>query len=239
MSDNQQGLIPIAADIVFCIDGTGSMSKKTSSDTNNRLIDEVKEKAEKISEFFLEEASKNNYDIVSFRIKVIVFRDYETDAHLAMQESSFYSLPEKASDLASFVNGIDAAGGGDVPENSLEAISYAFKSDWTQEGGGSRRHITVLFTDAPPIPLGQRSFCPDYPKDLPKDLNALKDMWTCADQETKMSLKTRRLVLLAPSCPEWEEVACWEKTLAFPVNANEGLSGISIEDIMGYIVKSF
>jgi len=238
MPDNLQGGTTINADIVFCIDGTGSMAKTNAAGTN-RLIDEVKDHAAKISESFVTTAADHMYSLEKLRIKVIVFRDYEVDGSKSMEQTAFYTIPDQAAELASYIQGIDAAGGGDSPENALEAIAYAFKSDWTQEGGGSRRHITVLFTDAPALALGERAACPGYPTDLPKSLEELKEMWTCTDQTTAMSPRWRRLVLLAPSDPSWMDIANWEHVTTFPVNPDDGLSGISMDDIIGYVVKSF
>ncbi len=238
MSDNLQSGTPINADIVFCIDGTLSMSRKAGAG-NARLIDEAKEHAEKLSEEFITMAADSNYVLQKLRIKIIVFRDYEFDGDMAMQETEFFTIPDQAAELTSYIQSIEAAGGGDQPENALEAIAYAFRSDWTQEGGGSRRHVTVLFSDAPALPLGERSDCPGYPDDLPKSLEELKEIWTCADQMTTMSPRWKRLVIIAPSDPSWQAIASWDSVTSVPVSLNEGLSELSMEDIIGYIVKSF
>lgn len=238
MSENIQGGTPINADIVFCIDGTSSMSRK-SADGESRLIDEAKAHAEKLSEEFIATAADHNYALEKLRIKVIVFRDYEYDGDMSMQQTDFYTIPDQAPELTSFIKSIDAVGGGDAAENALEALAYAFRSDWTKEGGGSRRHITVLFTDAPALPLGDRKDCSGYPDDLPKSLEELKEMWTCADQMTTMSTRWRRLVIIAPSDESWAEIASWEAVTSVPVNLNAGLSELSMEDIIGYVVKSF
>ena len=130
-------------DIVMCIDATGSMKP---------IIEEVKGNALSFYQKFVEAMDENDKSVSQLRIKVIVFRDYGCDPE-PMVESTFYTLPEQNEEFKSFVNSIEPSGGGDVPENALEAIALALKSDWTT-GGARRRHAILVFSDAPAIPLG-------------------------------------------------------------------------------------
>lgn len=125
-------------DIVMCIDATGSMAP---------IIDEVKSNAISFYQKYIEEMEVNDMDVAQLRIKVIAFRDYACDDE-PMTESQFFTLPDQNEEFRVFLNNIEAKGGGDFPENAFEAIATALKSDWVTEGP-RRRHIIVVFTDAP------------------------------------------------------------------------------------------
>jgi hypothetical protein len=133
------------ADVVLVIDITGSMSGCLENLKNNLL-----ELLSKIEEFSKEEGVAE--PDVSFN--VIGFRDLEEDEKnnmLIMNENftnnlddlkDFFSKPE-----------MQAAGGGDVPESSLDALYVAAtKLSWTKPA-----KIIVLFTDASPKPTFHRS----------------------------------------------------------------------------------
>ena len=163
---NGQGIGDYCVDIVMCIDGTGSMFP---------IIGEVKKNALTFHQSFFEVMEESGIYVDQLRVKVIVFRDYICDTD-AMVESEFFVLPKESSKFKSFVEKIEAIGGGDEAENALEALSLALKSDWTTEGR-KRRHVIVMFTDAPALALGERSDCSRYPSDMPKSLSELSEMW--------------------------------------------------------------
>lgn len=71
---------------------------------------------------------ENDKDVAKLRIKVIVFRDYICDSE-PMVESEFFTLPSQNANFRSFVERIEACGGGDGLENALEAIALALKSE--------------------------------------------------------------------------------------------------------------
>ena len=107
-------------DIVMCIDATAAMTP---------FLDEVKSNALSFYQRFfdgMEEQACGN--IEQLRIKVIAFRDYGFDDE-PMVESEFFVLPDQNDEFKSFVQNIDALGGGDEPENALEAIALANKSN--------------------------------------------------------------------------------------------------------------
>ena len=129
------------ADIVYCIDLTSSMTP---------IINKVKETARQLHSD-LQEMMLKNYQrhIKRLRIKVIGFRDAYCDGPLSFEVSKFFSLPAETEEFYAFVNRLRAKGGGDIPENSLEALALAMKSDWCQtlDNNIRRRHIIVLFTN--------------------------------------------------------------------------------------------
>jgi len=152
-------------DVVFCIDGTGSMSP---------CIESVKSNARRFHLEFVKAMTDLGSEIDSMRVKVVVFRDYKDDGEDAMQISPFYELPDDDAEFAKFLAGVSAKGGGDAPENGLEALYFAMKSDFTT--GAKDRQVIALFTDADALKLGERKGEAQYPSDM-VDMKGLGDIW--------------------------------------------------------------
>ena len=216
-------------DIVMCIDATGSMSS---------IINEVKENAMSLYNKFVEgmESSSKYVDIL--RVKVVAFRDFICDSN-PMVESKFFVLPKESSQLRSFLDGIEAIGGGDGPECSLEAISVAMNSDWTLEGE-KRRHIIVVFSDAPAMPIGERSDCPNYPRDIPTSIQEFTAWWEGTGQTYYGTMQTTagRLIAFVPNDETWTN---FERLNRFvPVyTAAKGCKDIDMSTIIDTVVCSF
>ena len=238
---NQQGANSYAVDVVMCIDGTGSMMD---------MIGKVKTRAKAFYSDYLKAMDKGGKQVRDnhFRVKVIVFRDYkETDAP-AMQESPFFELttPEGQESYARFVDGIEATGGGDDPENALEAIFQAIKSDWSREGGRFRRHIILLFTDAPALPLQEpeRVGATEYPADAPDSLEKLIGILVKGDGSQSASYgsyacKNGRLIVYAPEGCGWEWVRKVPLSFFIPTKADGGCREVDMSEAMTTLVSSF
>lgn len=215
-------------DIVLCIDATGSMSP---------IIDKVKENALKFYDDLSVQMRQKSKHIDKLRVKVIAFRDYYVDGDMAMQISPFFTLPEQKADFQTFVNRIQADGGGDEPENGLEALALAIQSDWSKEGD-KRRQIIVLWTDASTHPLEFKadSKPQNYPiAQIPKNFDDLTDLW---DGQT-MNRAAKRLILYSPDAYAWTDIANhWENTIQYPSKAGEGLSEIDYQTILDAIANS-
>ena len=224
-----QGTGSYNVDIAMCIDGTGSMSP---------IIENVKANALSFHRKFVDSMEENGKDVEHLRIKVIVFRDYGYDSD-AMVESKFFSLPEENEDFEKFVNSIEATGGGDLPENALEAIARAIKSDWTT-GGKKRRHAILVFSDAPALPLGERASSPNYPTDLPKNLGELGAWWEGTDQslEGTYQSKAGRLVAFVPNADPWSDLQSWNRYWPAFSKAGEGLSDVDMQSAIDLLVGS-
>lgn len=217
-------------DIVMCIDATGSMKP---------IIEEVKGNALSFYQKFVEAMDENDKGVSQLRIKVIVFRDYGCDPE-PMVESTFYTLPEQNEEFKSFVNSIEPSGGGDVPENALEAIALALKSDWTT-GGSKRRHAILVFSDAPAIPLGERSGSSNYPSGMPADLAQLGSWWEGTDQTLSSTYqpKAGRLIAFVPDASPWNELSAWNRYWPSYSKAGTGLSDVDIQSAIDLMVGSF
>lgn len=215
-------------DIVFCIDSTGSMGG---------IIDDVKINAKRFQSDLSIALTKANTEIESLRVKVISFKDYKDDDD-AMVVSSFFELPSDLRDFEETVNAIDACGGGDNPENGLEALYYAMKSDFYT--GEKDRQIIVLFTDADALELRARVGCGKYPEDM-VDMKGLEEMWACVGQGSDCKLRERlkRLVVYAPKGTIYEEkIKNWNRVIYVPVNRDEGLKDIDFSNVIKAIVAS-
>lgn len=221
------GSIDRNIDIVFCIDGTGSMSG---------LIDDVKNNAKKFHSELAEALSEANTNITSLRVRVITFRDYAVDTE-PMKITSFFELPDDQAEFEEAVDSIDAHGGGDNPENGLEALYYAMKSDFYD--GPKDRQIIVLFTDDDALELRKRKDSPSYPRDM-VDMEGLQTLWACTTQEDCMLRpRLKRMVLFAPTDTVYEkELTKWGRVVYVPVARADGLKDVPFKTIINEIVKS-
>ena len=154
-------------DISMCIDATGSMSN---------LLNIVKENALNFYTDLTTNMEKKSKHIDVLRVRVIVFRDYLADGENAMQVTKFYTLPEEAAAFERLVKSIEPKGGGDDPEDGLEALAYAINSEWTTSGD-KRRHVIVVWSDEGTHPLGYGHSASNYPKKMPHDFDELTDWW--------------------------------------------------------------
>lgn len=226
-------------DIVMCIDITGSMQD---------CIDTVKSRALQFwpdLQEALKAASKNVSDV---RVKVIGFRDFEADGSDALEISRYFSLSDQGSsdpeEYKAFVNGLVADGGGDEPENSLEALALAIQSDWVQTGD-RRRHVIVMFTDASAHKLEEANTSnPNYPENMPTSLEELGGLWMTPSggqqgSKTKLKQPAKRLIVFGPQMYPWPEIyEAWDQVVYNPSKAGEGLDDVSYDDIINAIVSS-
>ncbi len=185
-------------DIVFCIDITGSMQP---------TIDTVKNFATSLYDdlipFMLKVAHR---EVKALRVKVIGFRDFYADGKYALEESNFFKLPEQNQDFKNFVSSLEAKGGGDDPESSLEALALAMKTDWvkiTDLSTQRSRHVIVLFTDdaAHKFEEAESYTGTNYPEGMPKSYKELLMAWNgqgAYESGMSMDKRAKRLIVFAP-----------------------------------------
>jgi hypothetical protein len=215
-------------DIAICIDATGSM---------HPVIDDVKKGALKFHEDLSLQMSEKGKSIDTLRIKVIGFRDFYDDPSTAIIESQFYNLPEQKEKFSDFVDSINAEGGGDEPENGLEAIDIAIKSDWNKTGD-KRRHVIVVWTDASTHELEKNisSKPKDYPKNMAKNFDELTDNW---DGGKFLNDKEKRIIMFAPDAYPWTDISThWGNSIHFTSKAGKGLDDIDYSEILAVIANS-
>lgn len=237
MLDNQQdqGAILTNVDIVYCIDATQSMSP---------CISKTKETAIKLHTDIVKAFEGTARRLNDLRLKIIVFRDYSHDGEDAIRESNFFNLPDEMTACANYIENISVSGGGPIPESSLEALHLAMNSDWVKSGEGDsrRRHVIVLFTDAPAHKLDDYEYRskaennPLYPTDSPKTLDEFIDEW---DNPDIMDQRARRMILLAPDEEPWGELAESINQCQFAcTQAGDGLSEVENNAILELITSS-
>ena len=216
-------------DLVFCIDCTGSMGD---------LIDVVKKNALNFYQDVTTVMDQKNKHIDKLRVRVIAFRDYRADGQDAMLVTDFFNLPEQASDFEQCVHSLYADGGGDDPENGLEALAYAIKSKWDTEGM-KKRQVIVVWTDAPTHPLGIGKESQYYPNGMAQDINELSQWWGGVQQKGFIDNNSKRLVLYAPDEPFWNVISRnWNNVLHFPSTAGDGLSDLEYSQIIDTITNT-
>ena len=176
--------------------------------------------------------------IGKLRVRVIVFRDYVADGENAMLTTDFFSLPDEAVEFEKLIKSIEHFGGGDEPEDGLEAIAYAIKSDWTKDGD-KRRHIIVVWTDDGTHTLGFGAKVPNYPKRMARDFDELTDWWGDADQPGLMNNEAKRLVLFAPEKKYWSTICdSWNLVTHYCSQAGNGLGEVDYSAILNEIINS-
>ncbi len=225
-------------DIVFAIDATMSMQP---------LLDKVKELTLSFRSRLEEGLRENRRVIHHLRVKVIVFRDYYVDDRYAMEQSPFFYLPEQDGAFHDYVSAIRAGGGGDEPENGLEALDLALHSDFTREGS-KRRHVIVVFTDASAHPFEKAQFgTPDhYPASMCRNMRELYALWGSRQSSLGSDLpgrimdnRAKRLVLFAPELEPWTDLARdIPNTIRRDLKKGNGGRDLDLKDVITLIANS-
>lgn len=232
MRQQQHTGLRYAVDIVLCIDATWSMA---------HILDNVKAGALSFHERLGAVMRGKGKAISQLRIKVIAFRDFGDNPDDAIRQTDFLVFPEQAHEFERFVRTLRAEGGGDIPESGLEALTLAVRSDW-ERGLDRRRHVIVLFTDAPAHPFGSpdQTRARTYPPSMPRSLDELFAEWGYqGSQSAVMDNAAKRLLLFAPECTPWVEISDdWNRTLFFPSEAGEGLEEWEMDEIVNTIAHS-
>ena len=200
-------------DIVFCIDCTGSMGP---------VIDLVKEKVRKFPTDLKDALAKKEKQVHELRIRVVAFRDLDSDSD-ALEVSEFFMVEPStdSGNFESFVSRLGASGGGDEPESGLEALAIAMGSDWTDHGD-KQRHLIVMFTDASAHKLEDRigAIPSQFADVVPADIDGLTDNWD-GGQATKLKKTARQLIIFGPDAYPWNMISDgWNDVVFVPVNRN-------------------
>lgn len=216
-------------DICLVIDKTGSMKP---------IMDTVKENALNLYRDITDSLEAKGKNVNRLRVRVVWFGDYLADRD-PMLVSEFMTLPEQNAEFESVVRDVQPHGGGDIPEDGLEALAFAIRSDWCADGW-RRRHIIALFTDAPAHELGFGKSDPAYPRELmPADFGQLSEMWGDEDAPGEMDYQAKRLLLFAPDQSFWHTIARgWENAVIRTTGVDEGLSDVSYQVMLDTIVNS-
>jgi len=124
-------------DIVFVMDVTESMQP---------YIDAVKQNI--IS--FAQDLASNNRD---YRLGLVTFEDYVISKYPDCNCPYRDTMTSNVHQFIDWISGLHAGGGGDIPEDQLDALAYAASFPFRPEAEG----IIILVTDAPPHHAGDGS----------------------------------------------------------------------------------
>lgn len=217
-------------DMVFCIDATGSMEDVSGSQT--KIINMVKQNAMNFYNDFIQIMNKKQKRVHQLRVRVVVFRDYIADRENAMMVTDFFLLPQQTAEFEACIRSIHADGGGDIPEDGLEALAYAIKSKWNTASARGRQ-VIVVWTDAGTHELGYGRKSKYYPNGMPQNMAELNDWWD------GMNSNSKRLVLFAPDENGWSYISQnWDNTVHIPSAAGNGLAEKSYNEILNAIANS-
>ena len=218
-------------DIVYVLDATGSMA---------HCIENVKKSLQDINTSILNHFTTDDgvTEVDMLRVKFVIFRDYKSEGANAIQESPFFERPGDDAKMEAFISSVSAYGGGDGPENGMEALFYAFKSDFANFNGRKDRQIIVLITDNDALELKARAACAGYPSDM-VDYEGLKAMWIGADQSIKLGEASKRMLIFAPSGTKYFDLskACNRVQFVATTLAN-GLNDIDFNVVIATIVAT-
>lgn len=226
-------------DIVLCIDCTESM---------DNILNIVKAKALGFYDDIIGTMKEKGKEISQLRVRVVAFRDYlaydeekRKNAHCnePMLISDFFVLPNDAHKFEVSVKSLVPAGGGDDPEDGLEALAYAIRSPWVT-AGSKDRHVIVLWTDQVPHNLGFGKNSEKYPKGMARDLDELTEWWGDVKMPGYMPEQSaKRLILFAPNEGAWSTISCsWNNLIHYPSKAGDHLKDVDYKTILNCIAQT-
>lgn len=180
-------------DVVMCIDATVSMSA---------IIADIRSNASEFCQTVEKALIEKGKTLEQLRVKVIAFRDFAFDKK-PIEESKFFVLPKESDKYVKFLSGIKSYGGGDLPENALEALVLAMKSDWLV---GKENYVQdiYMYTDADALMFNERKDCNGYPAGMPEDLKELASWWNNGSEDA--AAFKGNLIAFVPDTETWRKV---------------------------------
>lgn len=227
-------------DIVFCVDCTETM---------DNILNIIKGRALNFYSDVQKTMINKDKRISQLRVRIVAFRDYiaydeeirrGSRGNYPMLVTDFFHLPEDSQKLEVSVKSLYPIGGGDEPEDSLEALAYAIRSDWDRALGVKHRNIIVLWTDADAHTLGYGSRASTYPKGMARDFSALTAWWGNRKAPGFMTDQAvKRLILFAPGIGWWNDISqIWDNTIHHKLEAGGHLNEVDYNTILGCIANS-
>lgn len=227
-------------DIVFCIDCTETM---------DNILNIIKARA---LSFYADVQRAMQYKdkrVSRLRVRVVAFRDYlaydqerrkGSRGNYPMLVTDFFTLPEEAGKLEISVRSLYPIGGGDEPEDGLEALAYAIRSDWDQDYSTKHRNIIVLWTDADAHELGFGWNTSQYPRGMARNFSELTMWWGNRGKPGYMrDQAAKRLILFAPDSGYWNTISqLWDNVIHHRSKAGNHLNEVDYETIISCIANS-
>ena len=193
-------------DLVVCIDATPSIKP---------ILEKVKSEILDFPRYLKEQMGFDARGTSKLRVKVISFRNIETDEE-PMRQSDFFTFPEQRAQLEECLKGIEAKGSG-APASALQAILCAFNSDWAYRKNARRRQVIAVFSNSPCPPFSTRGSLGKDGALFPADMEDLKGILngTLKDPTGCMRFYTSCMVLFVPFDESWDPFLSFPRTVVF------------------------
>ena len=227
-------------DLVLCIDCTETM---------DHILNIIKQRALSFYGDVQQSMQHKDKQISRLRVRLVAFRDYlaydqerrrGSKGCEPMLVTDFFTLPQEAVKLEISVKSLFPIGGGDEPEDALEALAYAIRSDWDTDPNAKHRNIIVLWTDAEAHALGFGKGSSRYPRGMAADFNELTAWWGNRGAPGYMQNQAaKRLILFAPDTDAWNSISSiWDSVLHYRSQAGNHLSEVDYATIINCIANS-
>ena len=199
---------------VFCVDITGDMND--SFDNVCEFIMNVCDSAYKLNDKYKDDYNgdyKDDYDCrkIILNTRFVLFKDYQYDANPIIKSDFFDYVTQKDEFFKFLVDnsleysekGRSLIGGGDIPESVYEALYIAINSNWDNKKIDFKtktryvnKNIIILITNSGVRNLEDvdRDNIVNYPKDMPKTTEELRNYWNTTD---KISKHGKRLLVFS------------------------------------------
>ena len=164
-------------DIVFVLDVTESMQP---------YIDAVKQNVIQ----FAQDLSANNRD---YRLGLVTFEDYVVSKYPDCNCAYRNSFTSDVHQFTDWVSSLHAGGGGDIPEDQLDALAYAASFPFRPKAEG----IIIIVTDAPPHHKGDGSRYTQHDQAYHDHHSADTDVTEETGDDVAATLKKNGLTLYA------------------------------------------
>ena len=196
------------ADIVFCFDCTASMQP---------CIDKVKDNVHA----FVNALKDQPQVVLDWRVRAMGYRDFDVDSEKIINHFPFV---KDADSFKEQLDKLEATGGGDSPESTLDALWYAFKkTDWREKC----HKVIVLFTDADSKPV--------HPETV-KTLGVTGDLRFLQQELMKSRIK---LFLFGLSCDIYDQLGLTPKSeIKLYPNPKKEFATADFEKLLEMIAKT-
>ncbi len=202
-------------DLVFCIDTSESMEAH---------IDRVKKLIPKWCDRYTRFYNMCGRRIRSVRARIITFCDYRLNSDKAVLLTDFFDLKCEKEEFLKTLESVEIQPGHVESVCGLEALSYAFCSDWSDKD--RRRGNIILFSNSEPNGLADLDVSVFHPKGIPSSIQELQKRWDNLGFRYVISLMT-------PDKGYWEFIARnFVNILHLPSSAGEEMTELEFEKIV-------
>jgi len=203
-------------DIVFVLDVTESMQP---------YIDAVKQNVIN----FAKDLQENNRD---YRLGLVTFEDYVVSQPADCNCEYRNTMTSDVHKFTEWVSSLHAGGGGDIPEDQLDALAYAASFPFRPQAEG----IIIIVTDAPPHHRGDGSRYTQHDQAYHDHHSADTDVTDETGPDVAAKLKKNGLTLYAVVpppfiAPEYQEIVDATHGRSYNIITEEGRFATLVREI--------